>query len=608
MNELQIRLKADIQQFQAAMSTVETKLKSAEGILKKASTTADKYRGSLANLSAQFKKGAISQSDYDKQATKLSNGLLKQQDIINNSTREINRLNNEYKRLNTAPLIASQSRLAASTNNLGGSVAGLTGNIRGVNSVAIEFSRIVQDAPFGIIGVGNNIQQLASNFSNLARNAGGTIPAIKAAFSALATGPNLALLAISALTSAFTLYQMSSRKTKEEVDELAAAQDNLNDSLKETDKLARAQFYAQILKDIGVLKEEFTAFGKVLVDSGLESDEILQKIAERIRTATKPELEALESFLRTKYQDSVRASTNATTELEKQLGSTDAQKYSEQLALVTKELEFYSNESGRAKKAGEDLLDVFTDTQWQEAVDNQEALFRALNSLSIESLEGGSPIQGIIDELDRLGPPVKEFADEFQQTANQTKTIAEEIAGAFTGLAFQVSNSLNIQNQGLKSFIGTLITNTPKIIQAINAQARAAQTGALLTNKANAKVATGNAIVTATSAAKGLGPIGLALLPVFISGALALISGAFGRIGGGGSAGGSVSSSTGTTFTNARPQGATSIPFPVSNNVGTTGISNEGARMEIDVNITGFARGEDILFVTERAAENRRNR
>ena len=35
------------------------------------------------------------------------------------------------------------------------------------NAIGIDFARVIQDAPFGIIGVGNNIQQLSQSFSNL---------------------------------------------------------------------------------------------------------------------------------------------------------------------------------------------------------------------------------------------------------------------------------------------------------------------------------------------------------------------------------------------------------------------------------------------------------
>lgn len=64
----------------------------------------------------------------------------------------------------------------------------------------LEFSRIIQDAPFGIRGVANNIQQLSTNFGHLAASAGGTIPAIKSMLSMM-TGPLGMMMAVSIVTS-----------------------------------------------------------------------------------------------------------------------------------------------------------------------------------------------------------------------------------------------------------------------------------------------------------------------------------------------------------------------------------------------------------------------
>lgn len=83
--------------------------------------------------------------------------------------------------------------------------------ISGTNTIAIEFSRIIQDAPYGIIGVGNNITQLTQNFANLQRQTGSTSQAFKIAISSMFTGTNLLVLGISAITTAATLWTMRSR-------------------------------------------------------------------------------------------------------------------------------------------------------------------------------------------------------------------------------------------------------------------------------------------------------------------------------------------------------------------------------------------------------------
>ena len=94
-----------------------------------------------------------------------------------------------------------------------------------------EFSRVIQDAPFGIQGVGNNLQQLTANFGNLSRSAGGTIPALRAMLGAL-SGPAGILLAVSAITSLLTVFAdklkivggLSSQLAKATAEYVASAQ------------------------------------------------------------------------------------------------------------------------------------------------------------------------------------------------------------------------------------------------------------------------------------------------------------------------------------------------------------------------------------------------
>ena len=93
-----------------------------------------------------------------------------------------------------------------------------------------EFSRVIQDAPYGIQGVGNNIQQLTANFGHLSKSAGGTIPALKLMFSSLA-GPAGILLAVSVVTSAWTYFGDELFKGKDKIKEATNEQDKLTEAL-----------------------------------------------------------------------------------------------------------------------------------------------------------------------------------------------------------------------------------------------------------------------------------------------------------------------------------------------------------------------------------------
>jgi hypothetical protein len=71
------------------------------------------------------------------------------------------------------------------------------------SSTLTQFSRIAQDAPFGIMGIGNNLTATAESFGYLSQSAGGAGNALKAVGASL-LGPGGLILAISVVTSGLT--------------------------------------------------------------------------------------------------------------------------------------------------------------------------------------------------------------------------------------------------------------------------------------------------------------------------------------------------------------------------------------------------------------------
>lgn len=68
----------------------------------------------------------------------------------------------------------------------------------------MQFSRIAQDAPFGIMGIGNNITATAEAFSHLKAQSGSSVGALKAVASSL-MGTGGVLLAVSLVTTGLTI-------------------------------------------------------------------------------------------------------------------------------------------------------------------------------------------------------------------------------------------------------------------------------------------------------------------------------------------------------------------------------------------------------------------
>jgi hypothetical protein len=101
------------------------------------------------------------------------------------------------------------------------------------NSVGIDFARIIQDAPFGLIGVGNNIQQLAGSFQQLKNSTGSTSAALKAGFASIISPGNALVLVVSLITSALTAYQMGAFDSAEETKDLEKETKSYDDTLRD---------------------------------------------------------------------------------------------------------------------------------------------------------------------------------------------------------------------------------------------------------------------------------------------------------------------------------------------------------------------------------------
>lgn len=113
----------------------------------------------------------------------------------------------------------------------------LTKSTSNYNSVGTDFARIIQDAPFGIIGVGNNITQLAGSFAVLKSQTGSTGAALKAALGSILSSGNALVLGISVLTTGLTiLSQQGFFKSEEAAKSLSDRLGEYKDSLDSVNK------------------------------------------------------------------------------------------------------------------------------------------------------------------------------------------------------------------------------------------------------------------------------------------------------------------------------------------------------------------------------------
>lgn len=109
-----------------------------------------------------------------------------------------------------------------STNKAAQSLDHLTGKLKEVPKAATQttttltnLSRVVQDAPFGFIGIANNIDPLLQSFSALRKETGSVGGALKALAGSL-IGPAGIALAVSTVTSLLIAYTQSQQKAASE--------------------------------------------------------------------------------------------------------------------------------------------------------------------------------------------------------------------------------------------------------------------------------------------------------------------------------------------------------------------------------------------------------
>ena len=150
------------------------------------------------------------------------------------------------------------SEASKSAAALGGSV---TSGAKSAGFALQNLGRVAQDAPFGFIGIQNNIQPLLESFQRLKQESGSTGGALKALASSLVGGGGL-LLAVSLVTSALTVLAQNPEKVAGAlnylsgvVDNATATQKKYNEALIETQAEAKLEI-SNLESLIGIAKNE----------------------------------------------------------------------------------------------------------------------------------------------------------------------------------------------------------------------------------------------------------------------------------------------------------------------------------------------------------------
>ena len=131
------------------------------------------------------------------------------------------------------------TQLKTAVKDTGQTFASTAPKVANAGNTLTQFSRIAQDAPFGIIGIGNNITATAEAFASLKNQTGSTGGALKALASSL-TGTGGILLGVSLLTTGFTLLAQSGLSFSDVINKLTGNTNAYSDALKKVNDEAYA--------------------------------------------------------------------------------------------------------------------------------------------------------------------------------------------------------------------------------------------------------------------------------------------------------------------------------------------------------------------------------
>lgn len=214
--------------------------------LKESISVTNGYKKAIDDLNSAYKNGSVSSKDYSKQLANLKR-------------------DEKESTVATADLRKELANLKREQKDLGGAIGkDLTPKIANGGNTLQQFSRIAQDAPFGIGGIGNNITATAEAFGYLSKSAGGTIPALKAVASSL-IGSGGILLAVSLVTTGLTYMAQKGlsvgdvfNKLTGNFDKARAAAQELNvEAVKgSADQVASMNAYVAVASNVNLSMED----------------------------------------------------------------------------------------------------------------------------------------------------------------------------------------------------------------------------------------------------------------------------------------------------------------------------------------------------------------
>lgn len=200
------------------------------------------YKKAISDLNNEYKKGAISSKEYAKQLDNLKRDEKETTLVTQNLRKEL-------------------AELKRSQKDLGGSIQkDLVPKVANGGNALMQFSRIAQDAPFGIMGIGNNITATVEAFGHLQKSTGSTGAALKAVASSM-LGSGGILLAVSLVTTGLTYMSQKGLTVGDVFNKITGNFDEARASLQElnveavkgsADQIASMNAYVSVASNVNL--------------------------------------------------------------------------------------------------------------------------------------------------------------------------------------------------------------------------------------------------------------------------------------------------------------------------------------------------------------------
>jgi hypothetical protein len=157
-------------------------------------------------------------------------------------------------------LFYASERAQSGFSSMSRSMGALTSGTKDANIAFANFGRIIQDAPFGILGISNNIDPLLVSFASLKASAGSTTLALRSMINVMMGPLGLIFLLGSVLPSAAVIYERAMQGKRRATREAKEEMEGLNSAIERFAKLAAdaaaGQGVGQVEVELGLARDE----------------------------------------------------------------------------------------------------------------------------------------------------------------------------------------------------------------------------------------------------------------------------------------------------------------------------------------------------------------